>query len=84
MDLFRSEGRIEMIINIGDVEKVCITHAIRVAMGRINSSLAIAFSTCHPDRHNMDWYRRVEDDISVMKELKQLLDRIEEAKGGEK
>ena len=29
----------------------------------------------------MDWYKRVEDDISVMKELKQLLDRIEEVKG---
>ena len=70
-----------MIINIGDIEKVGITHAIRVAMGRINSSLATAFSTCHADRHSMDWYKRVEDDISVMKELKQLLDRLEEKEG---
>ena len=71
-----------MIINIGDIEKVGITHAIRVAMGRINGSLATAFSsTCHADRYSMDWYKRIEDDISVMKELKQLLDRIEEEKG---
>ncbi len=67
MALCRSERRNEMIINICDIEKVGITHAVRVAMGRINSSLATAFSTCHPDRHNMDWYRRVEDDIIVMK-----------------
>jgi hypothetical protein len=67
-----------MIINIGDIEKVGITHALRVAIGRINSSLATAFNNCHPDRHNLDWYKRVEDDISVMKELKQLLDRLEE------
>ena len=70
-----------MIINIGDIEKVGITHAIRVAMGRINGSLATAFSDCHADRHNMNWYKRVEDDIRVMKELKQLLDRIEKDKG---
>lgn len=70
-----------MIINIGDIEKVGITHALRVAMGRINNSLATAFNNCHPDIHNLDWYKRVEDDISVMKELKQLLDRIEENKG---
>ena len=70
-----------MIINIGDNEKVNITHAIRVAIGRVNSSLATAFSDCHADRHNMNWYKWVEDDIRVMKELKQLLDRIEEAKG---
>ena len=70
-----------MIINIGDIEKVGITHAIRVAMGRINGSLATAFSDCHADRHTMDWYKRVEDYISVMKELKRLLDRIEEDKG---
>ena len=70
-----------MIINIGDIEKVGITHAIRVAIGRINSSLATAFNNCHPDRHNKNWYRLVEDDIGVMKELKQHLDRLEEAEG---
>ena len=70
-----------MIINIGDIEKVGITHAIRVAIGRINSLLATAFSDCHADRHTMDWYKWVEDNIRVMKELKQLLDRIEEDKG---
>ena len=43
--------------------------------------MATAFSDCHADRHNMNWYKWVEDDIRVMKELKQLLDRIEEAKG---
>lgn len=69
-----------MIINIGDSEKVGITHAIRVAMGRINNSLGTAFCNCHPDRHDMNWYRRVEDDIGVMKALKQLLDRLEEQK----
>lgn len=73
-----------MIINIGDSEKVGITHAIRVAMGRINSLLATAFNDCHPDRHSMNWYSLVEDDIGVMKELKRLLDRLEEAKGGAK
>lgn len=70
-----------MIINIGDSEKVGITHAIRVAMSRINSSLATAFNNCHPDRHSMNWYSRVADDICVMKELKKLLDRLEETKG---
>lgn len=70
-----------MIINIGDIEKVGITHALRVAMGIMNSSLATAFNNCHPDRNNMNWYRRVEDYIDVMKELKQLLDRIEEVEG---
>lgn len=67
-----------MIINIGDIEKVGITHALRVAMGRINSSLAIVFNNCHPEIHDLNWYKRIEDDISVMKELKQLLDRLEE------
>ncbi len=73
-----------MIINIGDSEKVSITHAIRVAMGRINSSLATTFNNCHPDRHDMNWYRLVEDDIGVMKELKRLLDMLEEVKGDAK
>lgn len=73
-----------MIIDIGDGEKVGITHAIRVAMWRINGSLATAFNNCHPDIHGMDWYSKVEDDIGVMKELKRLLDRLEETKGGAK
>lgn len=73
-----------MIIDIKDSDKACITHALRVAMGRINSSLMVAFNNCHPDRQNLNWFERVEDDISVMKVLKQLLDRLEEAKGGMK
>lgn len=67
-----------MVINIGDIEKVGITHALRVAIDRINRSLANTFNNCHPDRHTLDWYRKVENDIDVMKELKQLLDRLEE------
>lgn len=76
-----------MIITIRENEKQNITHALRAAMGRINHTLATAFDNCHPDRHSLNWYRRVESDISVMKELKQLLDRIEgkeqEAEGKE-
>lgn len=67
-----------MVIDIGEIEKVGITHALRVAMGRINHSLRRAFDGCHPDRNGLDWYELVEDDIGVMKELKHLLDRIEE------
>lgn len=67
-----------MVINIGEIEKVGITHALRVAMGRINCSLRTAFDGCHPDRNDLDWYKWVEDDIGVLKELKLLLDRIEE------
>ena len=67
-----------MVINIGDIEKTGITHAIRVAMGKINRSLARAFDNCHPDRYNEKWYRWVEDEIGAMKELKNLLDRLEE------
>lgn len=70
-----------MIVNIDDVNKVGITHAIRVAVDRMNSCLATAFNDCHPDRRNMEWYRKAEDYISVMKELKKLLDMIEETKG---
>lgn len=70
-----------MIIDIKDSDKACITHALRVAMGRINSSLATAFSNCHPDRHDLNWYKLVEDDICAMKQLKHLLDKLEEAKG---
>ena len=70
-----------MIINICDNDKTCIIHALCVAMGRINSSLATTFSNCHPDRHDLKWYKLVEDDICVMKQLKHLLDKLEEAKG---
>jgi hypothetical protein len=71
-----------MVINIGDIEKVGITHAILVAMGKINRSLASAFDNCHPDRYNEEWYKWVEDEIGAMKELKQLLDRLEEPERG--
>ena len=67
-----------MIINIGDIEKVGITNALRVAMGKINRTLATAFDNCHPDRYDKSWYRWVENEIGVMKELKHLLDKIEE------
>ena len=67
-----------MILNIGDIEKVGITHALRVAIGEINKTMSEAFSTCHPDRHNLNWYKWVEGRIDVMKELQQLLIRIEE------
>ena len=67
-----------MIINIGDIEKVGITHAIRVAMSEISELLKSAFSNCLPDKNNVNWYRWVEDRVDALKELKQLLDRIEE------
>lgn len=66
-----------MIIDIGEIEKVGIAHALRVAMAYVNNSLRDAFNTCHPDRYELDWYRTVEDKIGVMKKLKLLLDRIE-------
>ena len=71
-----------MIIDIGEIEKVGITHALRVAMAYVNNSLRDAFNTCHPDRYELDWYRTVEDKIGVMKELKRLLDRIERTEDG--
>lgn len=67
-----------MVINIGEIEKVGITHALRVAMGRISCSLTTAFDGFRPDRHDLNWYKWVEDDIGVLKELKRLLDRLEE------
>lgn len=66
-----------MIINIGDIEKVGIEHALRVAIGMSSRKLRDAFDCCHPDRISLDWYKRIEDDIGVMKELKRLLDLIE-------
>ena len=42
-----------MIIDIKDSDKACITHALRVAMGRINSSLMVVFNNCYPDRQNL-------------------------------
>lgn len=73
-----------MIINIGDIEKVGITHALRVAMGKINSSLASAFNTCHPDRYNLEWYKYVERELDAMKEIKRLLDKLEVEEAEEK
>lgn len=67
-----------MVINIGEIEKVGITHALRIAMAYVNNSLRDEFDICHPDRYKLDWYRVIEDKIGVMKELKRLLDRIEE------
>ena len=84
MALRRSERETEMIIDIKDSDKACITHALREAMVRLKSSIVIAFNNCHPDRQDLNWYKRIEDDICVMKKLKHLLDRLEEAKGGMK
>ena len=70
-----------MIINIDDSNKEYVSHALRVAIDRINSSLSTAFSDCHPDRHGLRWYMLVEDNIRVMKQLKRILDKLEEAKG---
>jgi hypothetical protein len=66
-----------MVINIGDIEKAGFTYAIRVAMEEINESLKLSFNNCRPDRHSKGWYKWVEDKVGVLKELKQLLDKIE-------
>lgn len=39
-----------MIINIGDIKKVGVVHAIRVAMGEISNSLATAFNCTVPEK----------------------------------
>lgn len=69
-----------MTIYIEDTKKDDVVRALRVAIGKINQSMATAFNTCHPDRYNMNWYKWVEKEISAMKELKQLLDILEEPK----
>lgn len=66
-----------MVINVEEVEKAGIIHAIRVAIVRVNTVVKQAFDSVHPYTRDLDWYGIVKHDIEVLKGLKIILDKLE-------
>ena len=64
-----------MIVHIDEKDKAI--HALRMAIKYTNGRLVSGFTTCHPDRRDMDWYSNAEDDIDVAKTLTTILNKLE-------
>ena len=64
-------------IEINDIKRDDIMHVIRVAMSYTNNNLRLGLETAHPDRRDVAWWNRFEDDVHVIKSLRELLDMME-------
>ena len=68
-----------MKIEIDDavLDQGCLANAVRVAIVYIFDRLRNGVEQPHPDRHDVDWYKRFTDDVYHALRLRRLLERLD-------
>ena len=69
-----------MNIEIDDDDIESAEHAIKCAIVYTTDRMRTGVNSPHPERKDMDWYSKFEDDLNVAKSLKRILDSIEASK----